>query len=139
MHAMSSRSDFFACSCTVNNDKPAVCYTESLLLRVSEVRLSSFLIPTIMSVSKSLNTSLLEVEISCKTEHVFCCDLDDLTLQIFFDAWWASRNVCLKRPITWINSRHLPSWGFNSHCGIEEFSSPCIICVMCHEVLRQQS
>ena len=39
-----------------------------------------------MSDSKSLNTSLLEIMISFKNEHVFIHDLSDLTLQIIFDA-----------------------------------------------------
>jgi hypothetical protein len=63
-----------------------------------------------MSDTKSLNTSLLEVMISSKNERVFIRDLSDLTLQIIFDAWWASMNVGLKRPIAWNNSRHAPSW-----------------------------
>jgi len=46
-----------------------------------------------MSDSKSLNTSLLEVMISSKNEHVFIRDLSGHILQIIFDAWWASMNV----------------------------------------------
>jgi hypothetical protein len=45
-----------------------------------------------MSDSKSLNTSLLEVMITSKNEHVFIHDLSDLSLQIIFNAWWASMN-----------------------------------------------
>src|SRR5882757_4789689 len=92
-----------------------------------------------MSDSKSLNTSLLEVMISFKNEHVFIHDLSDLTLQIIFDAWWASMNVGSKRPIAWNNSRHAPSWRFYLHCGMEENGSPGIICIVCHQVLRHPS
>jgi len=49
--------------------------------------------------TQSLNTSLLEVMISWKNERVFIRDLSDLTLQIIFDAWWASMNVGSKRRI----------------------------------------
>jgi len=37
--------------------------------------------------------------ISSKNECVFIRDLSDPTLQIIFDAWWASMNVGSKRPI----------------------------------------
>jgi hypothetical protein len=74
--------------------------------------------------------------ISSKNERVFIRDLSDLTLQIIFDAWWASMNVGSKRPIAWKNSRHAPSWRFYLHCGIEEPGSPGIICIVCHQVLR---
>jgi len=89
--------------------------------------------------SKSLNTSLLEVMISSKNELVFSRDLSELTLQIIFDAWWASMNVGLTRPIVWNNSRHTPSWRFYLHCGIEETGSPGIICIIYHQVLRHPS
>jgi hypothetical protein len=92
-----------------------------------------------MSDTQSLNTSLLEVMISSKNERVFIRDLSDLTLQIIFDAWWASMNVGSKRPIAWKNSRHAPSWRFYLHCGIEETGSPGIICIVCHQVLRHPS
>jgi len=92
-----------------------------------------------MSDSKSLNTSLLEVLISSKNECVFIRDLSDLTLQIIFDAWWASMNVGSKRPIVRNNSRHAPSWQVYLHCGIEETGSPGIICILCHQVLRHPS
>jgi hypothetical protein len=74
--------------------------------------------------------------ISFKNERVFIRDLSDLTLQIIFDAWWASMNLGSKRPIAWINSRHAPSWRFYLHCGIEETGNPGIICIVCHQVLR---
>jgi hypothetical protein len=92
-----------------------------------------------MSDTKSLNTSLLEVMISSKNELVFIRDLSDLTLQIIFDACWASMNHRLKRPIGWNNSRHAPSWRFYLHCGIEETGSPGIICIVCHQVLCHPS
>jgi len=92
-----------------------------------------------MSDTQSLNTSLLEVMISSKNERVFIRDLSDLSLQIFFDGWWASMNVGSKRPIAWNNSRHAPSWRFYLHCGIEETGSPGIICIVCHQVLRHPS
>ena len=87
-----------------------------------------------MSDPKSLNTSLLEVMISSKNERVFIRDLSDLTLQIVFDALWASMNVASKRPVACNNSRHGPSWRFYSHCRIEEIGNPGIICIVCHQV-----
>jgi len=92
-----------------------------------------------MSDSQSLNTSLLEVMISSKNEPVFIHDLSDLTLQIIFDAWWASMNTGSKRPIAWNNSRHASSWRFYLHCGMAENGSPGIICIVCHQVLRHPS
>jgi len=92
-----------------------------------------------MSDTQSLNTSLLEVMISSNNECVFIRDLSDLTLQIIFDAWWASLNVDSKRPIAWQNSRHAPSWRFYVHCGIEETGSPGIICIVCHQVPHHPS
>jgi hypothetical protein len=77
--------------------------------------------------------------ISSKNERVFIRDLSDLTLQIIFDAWWASMNVGSKRPIAWNNSRHAPLWQFYLHCGMEENGSPGIICIMSHQVLRHPS
>jgi hypothetical protein len=92
-----------------------------------------------MSDTQSLNTSLLEVMISSKNEGVFIRDLSDLILQIIFDAWWASMNLGLERPVAWKNSRHAPSWRFYLHCRIEETGSPGIICIVCHQVLRHPS
>jgi len=77
--------------------------------------------------------------ISSRNELVFISDLSDLTLQIIFNAWWASINVDSKWPIAWNNSRHAPSWRFDLHCGIEETASPGIICIVCHQVLRHPS
>jgi len=104
MHAMSHRSDFFACGGRVNIQDPAVCCTVLLPSAVFRVELPRFLIPTVMSDSISLNTSLLEVMISSTNDRHLIRDLCDLTLQILFDAWWASMNVGSKRPITWNNS-----------------------------------
>jgi hypothetical protein len=92
-----------------------------------------------MSDTQSLNISLLEVMISSKNERDFIRDLRDLTLQIIFDAWWASTNVDSKRPIAWKNSRHAPSWRLYLHWAIEETGSPGIIYVVCHQVLRHPS
>jgi hypothetical protein len=77
--------------------------------------------------------------ISCKNERVFVRDLSDLTLQILFDAWWASMNVGSMLSVVWNNSRHAPSWRFYLQCGIEETGCPGIICIVCHQVLRHPS
>jgi hypothetical protein len=92
-----------------------------------------------MSDTKSLNTLWLEVMISSKNERVFIRDLSELTLQVGFDAWWASMNEGSKLPIAWNNSRHAPSWRFYLHCGIEETGSPGITYIVCHQVLRHPS
>jgi hypothetical protein len=63
-----------------------------------------------MSDTQSLNTSLLDGMISSKNQLVIICDLSDLTMQIIFDALWASMNVGLMWPIAWNNSRRAPSW-----------------------------
>jgi len=89
--------------------------------------------------TQSLNTSLLEVMIFSTNERVFMRDLSDLTLQIIFNASWASMNVGSKRSIAWNNSRHAPSWRFDLHCGIDETGSPGIICIVCHPVLHHPS
>jgi len=80
--------------------------------------------------SKSLNTRLLEVIISSKNERLFIRDLNDLTLQVMLDAWWASMKVDSKGPIAWNNTRHAPSWELYLHCGIELTGSPDIICII---------
>jgi len=77
--------------------------------------------------------------ISSKNECFCIRDLSDLTLQIIFDARWASMNEGFKRPIAQNNSRHAPSWQFYLHCGIEATCSPGIICIVCHQVLRHPS
>jgi len=114
-------------------------WSYSTLLTSWQFQLRSHPIPTAMSDSQSLNTSLLEVPISSQNEGVFMCDLNDLNLQIRFDTWWASMNGGSKRSIAWKNSRHAPSWRFYLHCGIEETGSPGIICIICHQVLRHPS
>jgi len=139
VNAMSHRSHFFACTSRVNIYKPAICCTITLLSAVARIVLPIILIHTAMSDSKSLNTSMLEVMISSKNEHVFGQDLTDLSLQIIFDAWWASMNAPSKRPIAWNNSRHAASWRFYLHCGIEENGRPGIICIVCHQVLSHLS
>jgi len=106
---------------------------------VLRVGSTSVLILTAMSDSKSLNTSLLEVMISSKSELVSIRDLSDLILQIILDGWWDSMNEGSKRPIAWNNSRHVPSWRFYSQCGIEVTGSPGIICIVCHQVFRHPS
>jgi len=140
MHGMSHRAYFFvARSSRVNIQEPAIFSTIPYLLTSFQSQLPSHPIPTAMSDSQSLNTSLLAVIISSKNERVFIRDLNDLTLQIIFDAWWASMNVGSKRSLAWENSRHAPSWRFYLHCGIEETGSPGIICIVCHQVLRHPS
>ena len=139
MHAMSQRSEFFASRCRVNIWGPMVCYTVSLLSVVFRVRLPRVLIPTSMSDSKSLTTSLLKVMISSKNECVFIPDLSNLTMQIIFDAWWAAMNVGSKWPSAWHNSRHEVLWRLYLHCRIEETGSPGIIYIVCHQVLHHPS
>ena len=92
-----------------------------------------------MSNSMSLITSSLKLMISSKIELVFIRHLSDLTLEIVFNAWWASMNVGSKQPIAWNNSRNALSWPFYLHSGIEETGSPGIICIVCHQVLRHPS
>jgi hypothetical protein len=62
-------------------------------------------------------------------------DLSDLTLQIIFNACWASMNLGSKQLIAWDNSRHAPLWQFNIHGGTEETGSSGIICIVRHQVL----
>jgi len=139
MHAMSQRSDVFGCSYRANIKEPAFWITIMLLSAVSWFRLPSCLIPTAMLDSKSLNTLLLEVMISSQSECVCICDLSDLTLQIVFDAWWASMNVASKPSIAWNDCRHGYSWRFYLHCRMEETASPGIICIICNQVFRHPS
>jgi len=123
----------------LNNWEPTVCVTLSLLSAVFQVRWPSILPPTSMADSNFLNTSLLDVMIPSKNECFFIRDLSNLTLQIIFDAWWASMNVGLNRPIAWNNSRYAPSWRFYVHCITEETGTPGIICIVCHQVLCHPS
>jgi len=139
IHALSHRSDVFACSSRVNIYKPVVRSTITLLSAVAWVELPSFLISSTLSDSQSLNTSLLDGMISSKNEQVFIHDLSDLTLEMLFDAWWASMNLDSKSLIAWNYSRHLSSWQLYLHCGIEGTGSPGIICIVCHQVLHHPS
>ena len=77
--------------------------------------------------------------ISSKNERVSIRDSSELTLQISYDAWWASMNIGSRGPIAWNNSRHAPLWRIYLHCGIEETGIPGIICIVCHQVLRHPS
>jgi len=131
---MSHRSNISAGSCRVNMQEPSVCFTGSSPSAVFQVGLPSFQIPTTMSDSKSLNTSLLKVMISANNDRVFIRDMSDVTSQIIVDAWWASMNVDSKPSIAWSNSRPAPLWQFYLHCGIEETGSPGIICIVYHQV-----
>ena len=137
---MSHRSNFsVACSSKVDIQEAAFYMTITYLLTVTRIELPRVQFPTAMSDTNSLNTSWLEVMISSQHEHVFIRDLSELTLQMIFDAWWASMNVGSKRPIAWNNSRHAPSWGFYLHCRVEETGSPSIIGIVCHQVFRHPS
>jgi hypothetical protein len=91
-----------------------------------------FEISTTMSNLKSVIPSLLEVIISSKNKCVFIRDLSNLTLQIIFEAWWASMNVGSQGPIGWNDSDHAPSRRFYLHSGIEDTGSRGIICIICH-------
>jgi len=113
--------------------------TITYLLTVTQIELSRVQSPTAMSDTKSLNTSLLEVMMSSNNGRGSIRDLSDLTLQIIFDAWWASMDEGSKRPIAWNNSRHAPPWRFYLYCGIDGTGSPGIICIVCHQVLRHPS
>jgi len=109
------------------------------LLTVSQLELHSFQIPTTMSDSQSINTSLLEVKISSKNESVCIRHLSNLTLPTIFHAWWASMNIGSKRRIAWSNSGHAPLWHFYLHRRIEETGIPAIITIIYHQVLRNPS
>ena len=87
MFAMSDRSDIFlACSSKVNIQEPAFYLTIMYRLTVTQVEIPRYPVPTTMSYSKCLNTSLLEVMISSKNEHVFDHNLSEVISQIIFDA-----------------------------------------------------
>jgi len=139
MHAMSYWSEYFPCSCRVSIEEPAFCFTVSLFSAVSPVGIPSFLISTTMLNTQHLNNSLLKIMIYSKNECIFIRDLSDLTLQIIFDAWWASMNVGSKQPIAWKNCAYAPWSRFYLHCEIEETGSPGIICIVSHQVLRHPS
>jgi len=44
-----------------------------------------------------------------------------------------------KPPVAWKNSGHAPLWRVYLHCRMEETSSPGIISIVCHQVLRHPS
>jgi len=136
---MSHRSDILASSCRVNVEEPAHCFTVSLISAVSRGGLPSLQFLLTMLDSKSLNTSLLEVIISSKNQPGCIRVLSDLTLQIIFNAWWASMNVGSKWPIGGNIPRHVPSWWVYLPCPIEETGSPGIIVIVCHQVLCHPS
>jgi hypothetical protein len=104
-------------------------------LALSRVESLGFPIPTTMLDSTSLNTSLLEVIISSKNECVFIYNLSNLTLQIIINALWGSMNAGFICPAAWNYSRYTSAWRMYLRCGIEESSSPGIICIVCHKVL----
>ena len=109
------------------------------LLAVSQLELHSFQIPTTLLDSQCVNTLLLEVIISSENDLVYICDLNDRTLQIISDAWWASMNFDSKCPIVWNDSRHALSCRFYVHCTIEETGSHGIVCIIWHQVLHHPS
>jgi len=109
MHAMYHRSHFFNTrSSRVNIQEGTLYFPITYHLKDSKVVLDSFRIPSAMSDSKSLNTSLQEVMISSKNDCVFIRDLSDLILKVIFDTWWAFMNVGSKHSIAWNNCRHAP-------------------------------
>ena len=109
MYAMSHRSASFACTSRVNIQDPTFWFTESSLLAVFRVGLHRFQIPSPMSDSKSLNTSLFQVITSSTNARVYIGDLTNHSFQIIFAGWWASMNVGWQRPIAWNDSGHGPS------------------------------
>jgi len=138
--AMSHTSYFFlARSSRIDIEEPAAHFTISKLLTVTQLQLGSDQISNAISYWKSINTWLLEVIISSKNQAIFIRDLNDLTLQIIFDAIWTTMNVDSTLPIAWNNSRSAPSWRFYLHCRIEETSSPGIRCIVCYQVFCHPS
>jgi len=129
----------FASSSKVNIEQPAFSFTIRYLDAVPWHVLPSLQILTTMWDSKSFTTSFLEDKISSKNECVFIHNLSDLTLQIIFDAWWASINVGSEQSIGCNNYWNAATWGFYLHCGIEETSSLGMICIVCHQVLCHSS
>lgn len=92
-----------------------------------------------MSVSVSLNNLLLEIIISFKNEGLIIGDLKNRTLQVIFDGWGAFINMCSMHSIAWKYSRNVLFPHFNLDCGIEDNSSPGIICIVCDQVLCHPS
>jgi len=85
---------------------------------------------------KCVYTSLIEVMISSNNEGVCIRDMNDLTLQIIFEAWLTSINVDFKLSIAWNDFRHASCQRFYLHYWVEETGSPGIICIIRHQVLR---
>jgi hypothetical protein len=108
-------------------------------LTVTQLEIQSNEIPNTMSESKSINTLLLEIIISSKYESITIRDLNNHTLQILSNPWWASMNVDLRLSIAWDKSSHTPSWRFYLHCRIEETGSPGIIRIVCYQFLHHPS
>jgi len=80
MHVMSHRSDFLlTCSSKVNSYEPAFYVGITYPLTVTQIELRRVQFPTMMSDSKSQTMSFSEVMISAKNDHVFICDLSNLT------------------------------------------------------------
>ena len=136
---MSQMSDFFACSFIIEIEEPAFWFVILLLLAVSQVELPRFLIPTALSDSHYLITSLPELRVSPEDEGVLFHDLSDRTLPLIFDSWWGSMSVSAKHSVPWNNSSHASSWGFDLHCGNQMCSSAGIICFVFDRVLRHSS
>jgi hypothetical protein len=110
------------------------------LLTVTQIELCKVQFPILMSDTKSLNTSLLEVMISSKAENVYIHGVSDHFEQIIFDACCSSMHVFWKRPICWNNSRLAPSWQFYVHWRLENTGSLGIgICTICGQILRNPS
>jgi hypothetical protein len=85
-----------ACSSKGNIQELAFYFTITLHLTATQVKLSSLLIPTVMSDSQSLKTLLLEGMIWLKIQCFYIRDLNNLTFQIIFDACRDDMNVGLK-------------------------------------------
>jgi len=77
--------------------------------------------------------------ISSKDECVSIRDLSNIPSQNVIDASWLSMNVGSKLRMAWNHSRPEPAWRLYLHCGIEETTSPGIICIVCHRVLCHPS
>ena len=129
----------FACSSRVNIEEHTFYFAITLLLAVTRGRLPRIQIPTMLSNSVSLNTSLREVIISATNRHGVICDLSNLTLQIIFNALWPSMNVSSQHPIASTESTHTPSRWFHLLCGLSETCIPGIKCIVCHQVIRHPS
>jgi len=77
--------------------------------------------------------------ISSKNAPDLICALTDITLQLIFNVWWASKNTGSERPIAWNTSARAPSRQFHFPCGMEVTGSPGIRCIICHQDFRHPS